>query len=458
MHKNCSVCSNSPEYLSYKEKYMFIQDIKNAVMTDSRRELNRIIYDRQEQRQKISKFIYWSLAIIAVIVVYIVLSTALSDKPQQFIVDSDYSYKAIHDESSLLTTEERQELLEAVEQTVGTYYKIGFINLDVKTEELYKAACNKTNLYEPATIMIVHNSDGKYYLLVSTYLVNNTKIFNLIDYSLSGTEDFFLQSNVAYQELFNGTPGQVYNSVLNHVIQHGPTGDDMENYIQDFCTTNNAGAWALSIPLALVIGIMIFALFAAMYDMGINSWIEYTLFHTSQASFFDSLVINYFEKKKKLQKQENEKIEKEAIIQQELAQRLEQDKQSNLQIAQVVIDKLNSLPYNNEYLVNKKKQLTEKLIISDKIISTERAPLDDVKFYFDNFIKGIDDILNYVNTHEHDNKNVDDMIEETLTLYLEIISSFNKKYEESDASNISITLNVLRQKAALDGFMSTDFK
>ena len=78
--------------------------------------------------------------------------------------------------------------------------------------------------------------------------------------------------------------------------------------------------------------------------------------------------------------------------------------------------------------------------------------------YFDNFIKGIDDILNYANTHEHDDQDIDKMINETLSLYIEIITAFNKKYEESDASNISITLDVLRQKAALDGFVSRDFK
>ena len=314
---------------------MFIQDVKNAVMADSRRELNNIIYDRQERRQKISKFIYWSLAVIAVIIVYIALGTALGDKPQKFIVNTDYAYKAIQDESSLLKTEERQELLEEVEKTVGTYYKIGFINLDVETEELYKEACKKTNLYEPANVMIVHNSDGKYYLLVSTYLVSNTKIFNLIDYSLNGTEDFFLQSNVAYQELFQGTPGQVYNAVFNHVLQHGPTGNDMEDYIQKFCDTNNAGVWASSIPLALIIGILIFALFAAMYDICIEDWIDYTLFHTSQVSFFDSIIINYFENKKERQDQETKRIKEEAIAQQELAKQQKQNKRSTKQYTKI---------------------------------------------------------------------------------------------------------------------------
>lgn len=438
---------------------MFILKVRKSFRQGQTGRFYSEMLRRQEIRRNIAFAIYVVFTVALIVSIPFGLTMLARENHEEYLISSDSIRNLIHDEDMLMDTEDRQALIEATEGTIGQYYEIHYVNVNAESQkDLYNMAQTKMrNVSNPLQVTIFHNvNDDKYYLWPSISLIVSSKAFDLIEYNNNRgiTQQFFFRTNEAYGKLLHGTPAEVYMNVFNHVMANG-FGDETEKFLEEYISESDIGFFFLGILLAIPLGIIIWCLCSYLYDNILDDYI-----FPGEYGWLDIRIVEYYQEKERKMKEEKAKREKEQQEllkkQKEAEQKLEKAREEKLHATMQLVEAIQAFNCCNPEIQQKKELMLEKLNVVDNIIASGRASVNDIHFYLDSFAKSLMDINNYAWTHhtKMDTPEEIAIINETFDVFMEIVTSFNQKYEAADVSNIAVTLNVVRSKAAFDGLIN----
>lgn len=397
---------------------------------------------------------------IVIATIYIILALSLptilyhSHPIEEYQVSSET--KLIYDTDMSLKSKDRNELTDATTKTHGNYFFLYYIEINCHEDEIMNK-CTKlidscfTNYLYPNGAMsmaLIHNAqNNKYYLYASKSMSEKTNTIDWFSLQSKHSEELLINTSSFGKELFDGSPAEVYNNVYQFIINNSY--DDTTGEL--FALQQQKSYQESNLFLIYLADIVISIFVVLVYLIGASEFISNS---------------NHDDRKKArriIEKLDNEIIKENDLLnkKQECEETIVQDNISELNKSlshptKIIIDKLETIKYHDTESANISKQLIQKLLIVDNIC--ESAILqDNIMFYLESFDEGLNDIIDYAKTHntDFDTELELEIIKKALIIYLKITIAYISKYEAKKANGIDVTLNVLQQKAVLDGLIDT---
>lgn len=439
---------------------LFEKRIKNQIETEGKEPAERSVYEFLRYRKYV---IYIGIGIIYILLALFLPSLLYHCRPiEDYQVSSDT--KLVYDLDMTLSAQDRDGLTKAIAETQGKYFFLYYIEVDCKESDLL-SKCSKTitrcftnTVYSsgPMSMAIIHNSqDNRYFLYASNAMSIHTNTLDFFSLDSEDAQNLLLNTHNIGQRLFDGTPANVYHNVYQFIIQNSyedSTGEQYAIQQQNSYRTRNLVVIYIAVFMTSLFIVSFYCIFAFEHI----HYSEYDDWHEAENIVEDLANKLHDEKLRK------KKLEREAQAKQlEEKKNRENTEKHDLSKhpARLVIENIKKITYHDTESSKTAQKFIQNLLVIDNIMETSISS-ESILFYLDNFNEGLQEIINYSKTHntDFDTESEIEMINKALAIYLKISDSYISKHETKKANNIDVTLDMLQQKAALDGLLDSDFQ